>query len=522
MNHDSHTPESEFDDDRSIEISDLDAGEFPLSPLNRWLSKFFQAARRVGRARRGLAFYCVLALLLLGLLIAQVGWPWSASPSQPGGAALPAGTNVDASSLTLIATSQITYIQDPGRTITAYRATDGRILWQRQLGGCASADANEQMLYCLVALKDSAVLEALNGQNGRVVWSQQLTAAGEAPALLVESEQIYVSTRDGWLTAFRASDGKELWRYRDARGATLPLANFFTIEQNIAIIETPDGVNHLLRTSDGTEIMSYVGDGRLPLVEHGIIYLFLGFNSIDETDGTIQALRATDGARLWQTTLRVNQGWAPTESEGTVYADASNGAILALRGVDGRRLWSYQAQSPVSGTPAVQNGLLYALLQDGSVIALQASSGTLLWRTRISALAHLPGYTPLLEGSRIFLSALEPWGNVVYALRATDGRILWSHDMGSDNPLHTPVLFGSIFYLSQNDGSLDAWRASDGAHLWHYAPSFSSIDWIISDETGGTLYIKAFDNSIAVLRSSDGKLLWRYRPSDAEKTGPAS
>ncbi len=214
--------------------------------------------------------------------------------------------------------------------------------------------------------------------------------------------------------------------------------------------------------------------------------------------------------------------WAPTESEGTVYVDTSNGAILALRGVDGRRLWSYQAQSPVSGTPVGQNGLLYALLQDGSVIALRASSGALLWRTRISALAHLPGYTPLLEGSRVFLSVLEPWGNVVYALRTSDGRILWSHDMGSDNPLHTPVLFGSIFYLSQNDGSLDAWSVSDGAHLWHYAPVFSSIDWIMTEEADGTLYIKAFDNSIAVLRSRDGKLLWHYSPSDAEKTGPTS
>lgn len=508
----SPSPETELDDHR-IEISDLDQNEL-LSPFARGTNRLLQAIRRRARSRQGMVFFCILAVFLMCLLVSQVAWPWSGFHAQTAGNSPLAGASTP--SPTLIPTGQIAYIQAPDNTITAYRADDGHVLWRRQLGGNASISATDQMLYCLVLFKAGGSLEALSEQDGRIVWSQRIPFAGEAPALLVANGQVYTSTLGGWLEVFRASDGGKLWRYRYARSATLPLANFLTIEQGTAIVETPDGVSHLLRTSDGTEITQYISDGRLPLVDDGIIYLFLGFNAIDETDGTIQALRATDGALLWRATLRVNQSWAPAEIEGTVYADSSDGAILALRGVDGRRLWSYKAQSPVVGAPTGQGGRLYALLQDGSLIALRASDGTLLWKTRIDAFAHLPGDTPLLEGSRIFLSALEPWGNVVYALRAGDGSILWSHDMGSDNPLHAPVFFASIFYLSQNDGSLDAWRASNGAHLWHYAPS-SSIDWIVTEDAGEMMYIKAFDDSIAALRSSDGKILWHYSLLGSEK-----
>ena len=127
----------------------------------------------------------------------------------------------------------------------------------------------------------------------------------------------------------------------------------------------------------------------------------------------------------------------------------------------------------------------------------------------MNAFAHILGYTPILAGSQLFLRNLAAWGNVVYALRASDGSILWHHDMGSDDPLHSPVFFDGVFYLNQNDGSLDAWRASDGIHLWHYLPPFPT-DWIWPEATSGLLYIKALNGSLAVLQGSSGHILWHY------------
>ena len=169
----------------------------------------------------------------------------------------------------------------------------------------------------------------------------------------------------------------------------------------------------------------------------------------------------------------------------------------------------YRAQSPVVGAPTGQDGRIYAFLLDGSLVALRAEDGARLWQTRIDAFAHILGYTPMLAGNQLFLSNLAPWGNVVYALRASDGSILWHHEMGSDDPLHSPMLFDGIFYLSQNDGSLDAWHAGNGFHLWHYLPPFPT-DWIWPDAPSGLLYVKALNGSLTVLQANNGKALWSY------------
>ncbi len=113
---------------------------------------------------------------------------------------------------------------------------------------------------------------------------------------------------------------------------------------------------------------------------------------------------------------------------------------------------------------------------------------------------------------QLFLNRFVSRGSVVYSLRASDGSILWSHDMGSDEALHAPVLFAGIFYLLQNDGSLDAWRASDGAHVWHYPAPADPIQEILGQEREGTLYLLTFYNAIVALHSSDGRTLWRLGP----------
>ncbi len=509
---DNHTPlPPQKPDDRQIEISDLDPREFPLSPVSGRIYRLLRFRPRWIGTWRGSVLFYGLALLLVCVLIALVNWPWPILQKQA--VSIPPAESMGiAPSPALVLAGQVVYIQTPDGSVLAERAGDGQLLWRKHLGGTMDCGADGQLLSCLVTLKDGTSLQTLREQDGRVLWSQHIAASAAVPSLLVQGGQIYVGTRDGWLEVWRAADGKRLWSYRYTRSLARPLPDVLTVEQDIAIVRTPDGVSHLLRTDDGSEIMQYVGDGDLPQIDNGIIYLILGFHTLDETDGTLQALNEADGRLLWRETLRTNQNWAPVEIEGTVYAGSPDGTILAFRGTDGARIWSYRAEQAVIGAPTGAHGRIYALLQDGSLIALRASDGKLLWRTRIASFAHFSSYTPLLAGGQLFLKRFVSRGSVVYSVRTSDGSILWFHDMGSDDALHAPILFSGIFYLIQNDGSLDAWRAGDGTHIWRYPAPSDPIEEIVGEEGAGILYLLTFYNSVVALQSSDGRVLWRLGP----------
>ena len=69
---------------------------------------------------------------------------------------------------------------------------------------------------------------------------------------------------------------------------------------------------------------------------------------------------------------------------------------------------------------------------DHAVYALHASNGTVLWRQQVDGWLNLQ---PLMSGGVIYVSTVVgqngPYGEVppgyIYALGASDGRILWRH-----------------------------------------------------------------------------------------------
>jgi outer membrane protein assembly factor BamB len=497
-----------------VEISDLDPQDVPLSPVARRIQHLLSPRTARGRRWSGPLLSCALALVLVCTLLAVVAWPWLPAQKPVPGAPLPSGKTGIAPSLSLIPAGPLVYVQAPDGDILAEQASDGHLLWHRGLGSSPDCTTGTHIFVCLATRRESTALQVLNAQDGHVLWSRQIAASQAAPALQVDQGLIYVSTRDGWLQVLRAADGTPLWSYRYARESARPLSEFLTLEQDIAVIRTPDGVSHLLRTSDGSELLHYISDGGLPRVDQGIIYLALGFHTSDETDGTLLALREADGQLLWRETVRASADWAPVEIAGTVYVGSPDGAILAFAGRDGTRTWVYRADQPVIGAPTGQQGRLYALLQDGGLVALRAADGRQLWRTQIAPFARFSSYTPQLAADQLFLSRFTSRGSIVYTVRASDGSIRWFHDVGSDDALHAPVVFHDIVYLLQNDGSLDAWRISDGAHVWRYTTPTNPIEQIRNEQRTGTgiLYLLTFYNSLVVLHSSDGHLLWRLGP----------
>ena len=57
--------------------------------------------------------------------------------------------------------------------------------------------------------------------------------------------------------------------------------------------------------------------------------------------------------------------------------------------------------------------------------------------------------------------------DVVYALRARDGSVLWRHGIGQAL-YNGPVLSGATVYVGTAYGSVYALRADNGAVQWHH------------------------------------------------------
>ncbi len=168
-------------------------------------------------------------------------------------------------------------------------------------------------------------------------------------------------------------------------------------------------------------------------------------------------------------------------------------------------------------TMTMSAGMLYAATADGVVDALRASDGKLLWHHQINAGA----YDAQVVNGVVYVTASigDSSAGYLYAWRASDGQLLW-HYTDSNGPLSTPVVNdGSVYTDSYNQVSqkmnVFALQASSGARLWSYSAvgTYSDGPQVVD----GVVYIAANADgkpgNLYALRASDGSLLWRYTTS---------
>ena len=66
-------------------------------------------------------------------------------------------------------------------------------------------------------------------------------------------------------------------------------------------------------------------------------------------------------------------------TNGVVYVDSADGTLYALKASTGAKLWSFATNAPMSSSPAVANGVVYVGSDDYNLYALKASTGAKLW-----------------------------------------------------------------------------------------------------------------------------------------------
>jgi outer membrane protein assembly factor BamB len=200
-----------------------------------------------------------------------------------------------------------------------------------------------------------------------------------------------------------------------------------------------------------------------PIVQDGIVY-----NAIQQA---LSACRASNGQRLWSRAIDEDMLLtSPIVADGILVVGGYYHGLLAFRAQDGQPLWSRDLGSGVNASPLSTDGVIYAG-SGGVVFAIDLLDGRLLWQHDAGSVAVVsPAAT---ADGVLYVSGLtwDPDGvhDTVHALRAPDGKPMWSRLFRNPNPIGSVppglTVANGVLYVGSHSGQLHALRAADGRLL---------------------------------------------------------
>ena len=305
----------------------------------------------------------------------------------------------------------------------------------------------------------------------------------------------YLTSNDGLLAAVRAEDGTVLWRH-DLKG------------QGVVIVEVINGVIYgevfgnqgpgyvyALRANDGSRLWQSSDHLAILDMVDGIVYAAL--------DNNFEALQASTGAVLWRTKLDGAPFYAPViVNNGMLYLVATNisyESASAPAHNGGYALRAYTAAVSLQKTVPEKKAT-------SSVYALRISDGTVLWHYKGNNTNGWPQSMTMVDGVVYATTSISSSEGYVYALQGSTGALLWNYIAGSQ--VYAMTVDNGLLYASVNGGLLVTLRANNGSVLWRYQSDGSNFGTPIVDK--GSIYVGADNGITYALQASTGILRWYY------------
>ena len=172
--------------------------------------------------------------------------------------------------------------------------------------------------------------------------------------------------------------------------------------------------------------------------------------------------------------------------------------------------------------PAVEGDVVVAGFASGEVAALRATDGRLVWSealgvSRGSSLADITGVSgmPVIDRGRVFVTAQ---GSATVCLDLRSGRRLWERDVAS---AETPWIAGDWLFLRTNLMEIACLSRNDGRVRWVQGlPRYQDerrrrdpIVWSGPVVAGGRLLLSSTTAELLELNVADGEPLARSKLS---------
>lgn len=481
------------------------------------------------------------------------------------------------------------YVTTAGGRVLALNAATGEELWQFDPGVevatlCCGPINKGVSVYgdrVYVASLDARLI-ALDARTGQPVWQTQLAdptrgfSATMAP--LAVQGRVYLGVSGerygirGFLAAFDAQSGEEIWRWYTIPspeqggwwGAWKETDPFGTplnrdIQAELADSSATSGswgvggggiANTPAYDPDSGRLYVNV-EGPAPLMNGGIRP---GDNLYT---GSIVALDAATGRMVWHAQYLPHDSWGLSGGSPPFLFDRGGDRYV---GFAGRTGWIYVFDAD-DGSPILRSDnfvpqeALFRRPGEGAVRVAPGANGgnpgTGVGYDSRSGVAyvggvHQPmvyarqggGYAPgqlWLGGALMLPPGEEQWGTVT-AIDLADGRIRWQRQTPA--PVHSDVLVtaGSLVFVGQGSGSLDAFHSGTGELLWQFQTGAGVHGGPITYQVGDVQYVVAAAGGSFHFGTSAGDELLAFalasrRPEKAvsdygtpeyERSGPAA
>ncbi len=194
---------------------------------------------------------------------------------------------------------------------------------------------------------------------------------------------------------------------------------------------------------------------------HGAVYSTPAVGSLaGPTTGS-----APSGAASIDLRGDLGPGWIES-GRGLVVFASCDGSIYALNAATGKKIWRFKTQRPVVASPAIASGRVYIGSSEGKFRALDLAKGKLLWE--FTGVEGFVETKPLLYDGKVIFGA---WDGHLYALDADTGGLQWKWQGDRPGALLSPAACWPIaakgkVYIVAPDRRMTALSAADGQQLW--------------------------------------------------------
>jgi outer membrane protein assembly factor BamB len=207
----------------------------------------------------------------------------------------------------------------------------------------------------------------------------------------------------------------------------------------------------------------------------------------------------------WSATLPAAPAFAPAFDATRIYLPLQTKQLVALMIKDGSVAWSVEC--PMTAAPAAGDGLVYAGSED-LIEARAEGNGAAQWRRPVQ------GRVVSLHWDTGWLFAQTDPG-IFFAIRASDGAILWQKDFGSPLSDAKPAPTGERLYLPLKDGRIIALSLQSGDEIWTHKLAEPAVGIL---PVGDRVFIGARDNQFYSLSAENADVKWQY-PTGADPLG---
>ncbi len=192
-----------------------------------------------------------------------------------------------------------------------------------------------------------------------------------------------------------------------------------------------------------------------------------------ERTGSVSGSRLPEHPVVHWTTRLARFPGEPLLADGVIYVGDAQGTLYAIKLTDGSILWQFAAGAQIFEAPAKRGRTIYFTASNG-LTALSEAGGRLLWRCR--RVANATESSPLILNDRIIVA--DSSGNV--SAVDFDGQLIWQHDILADEP---PSPAGFEAGRARTSGARPRTAASDGTSI--FQPIFDQSRIAVIDFKAG-------------------------------------